>query len=93
MARDSEYVLELLLDYGLVTQDQVDQAKSESKAVDGSIDPVDLLQKLGFLQSADLTAMLAQHYGMEVMDLKKYEIPEEVLQALTPDIIHHYNRI
>ena len=91
MARDSEYVLELLLDYGLVMQDQVDQAKAESKAVDGSIDPVDLLQKLGFLQSADLTAMLAQHYGMEVMDLKKYEIPEEVIQALTPDIIHHYN--
>ncbi|MBR4957576.1 MAG: hypothetical protein IKZ31_07430, partial [Lentisphaeria bacterium] len=91
MARDSEYVLELLLDYGLVMQDQIDQAKAESKAVDGSIDPVDLLQKLGFLQSADLTAMLAQHYGMEVMDLKKYEIPEEVIQALTPDIIHHYN--
>ncbi|MBR2641925.1 MAG: type II secretion system ATPase GspE [Lentisphaeria bacterium] len=93
MARDSEYVLELLLDYGLVTREQVDQAKTESKAVDGSIDPVDLLQKLGFLQSSDLTAMLAQHYGMEVMDLKKYEIPEEVLQALTPDIIHRYNVI
>ncbi|MBQ4337520.1 MAG: type II secretion system ATPase GspE [Lentisphaeria bacterium] len=91
MARDSEYVLELLLDYGLVSQDQVDQAKTESKAVNGSIDPVDLLQKLGFLRSSDLTAMLAQHYGMEIMDLKKYEIPEEVLQALTPDIIHRYN--
>ena len=68
MARDSEYVLELLLDYGLVSQDQVDQAKTESKAVNGSIDPVDLLQKLGFLRSSDLTAMLAQHYGMEIME-------------------------
>ena len=90
MARDSEYVLELLLDYGLVTQEQVREAKTESKAVDGSIDPVELLQKLGYLRSSDLTAMLAQHYGMEVMDLKKYEIPEEVIQALTPEIIHHY---
>ena len=90
MARDSEYVLELLLDYGLVTQEQIDQAKAESQAVDGSLDPVDLLQKLGYLKAADLTMMLAQHYGMEVMDLKKYEIPDEVIQARTPDIVHHY---
>ncbi len=91
MARDSEYILELLLDYGLVNEEQISQAKAESKSVDGSLDPVDLLQKLGYLKSEDLTAMLAQHYGMEIMDLKKYEIPDEVVQALTPDIVHHYN--
>lgn len=34
--------------------------------------------------------MLAQQYGMEVLDLNSYEIPPEILECLTPEVASRY---
>ncbi len=90
MARDVEYTLELLLEYGLVTQEQIDLARNEVETVRGDLDVVEMLIKQGALKTADLTNMLAQQYGMEVVDLSGYDVPPEIIQALTPEIVRHF---
>ena len=93
MARDIEYTLELLAEYGMVTQEQIAQARQEAENIKGSLDAVEVLEKLGYLRNEDLISMLAQQYGLEIIDLKGYDIPEEIIQALTPDIVRHYKVI
>lgn len=91
MASDTEYILSLLSEYGMVMPEQIAEARQASEDCGGEFDPVDMLKKLGYVNGRDLTALLAQQYGMEMLDLSGYEIPEEVLAELTPDIVQHYN--
>ncbi len=91
LARDSEYVLELLSGNGMVSPEQIAAARRESEASGGVLDVVDALKQLGYVRSDELTAMLAQQYGMEMLDLTRYEIPEEVIKSLSTDIVQHYN--
>ena len=77
MARDTDYVLSLLLENGLVTRMQADQAADQAMLSDGLYDTVDILVNSGVLDEAEMTALLAQQYGMEVVELTGYEIPEE----------------
>ncbi len=75
----------------MIDENQLSTARQEAEASAGEFDVVDMLKKLGYVRSDDLTAMLAQQYGMEMLDLRSYEIPEEVLSTLTADIVTHYN--
>ena len=90
MARDTEYILELLVEYGMVTREQVARAREEAEASGGTLDPVECLKKDGSVRKQDLLAMLAQQYGMEVLDLNSYEIPPEILECLTPEVASRY---
>ncbi len=93
MASDTEYILSLLSEYGMVSAEQIAEARRESEASGGEFDPVDMLKKLEYIDPNDLTALLAQQYGMDMIDLSGYEIPQEVIDELTPDIVQHYNVI
>lgn len=90
MARDSDYILELLKEYGMITDDQVAKGREEVDASKGKLDIIDALKVLGFVEDEQLLSMLASQYGMEVVDLSTYVFPEEVLSALTSDIVHNY---
>jgi len=90
LARDTEYILELLVEYGMVTREQVARAREEAEASGGTLDPVECLKKDGSVREQDLLAMLAQQYGMEVLDLNSYEIPPEILECLTPEVASRY---
>lgn len=90
MARDSDYILELLKEYGMLTDDQVAKGWEEVEASKGKLDIIDALKVLGFVEEEQLLSMLASQYGMEVVDLSTYVFPEEVLNALTPDVVSNY---
>ncbi len=91
MARDTEYVLKLLGEYGMVTPEQVAEARRKADASEGLIDAVDALIQDGVVQDNELLTMLAQQYGMEVLDLHNYEIPKEVLETMNAETVQHYN--
>ena len=76
MARETEYVLGLLQEYGMVTPEQVAQARREAADSEEFVDAVDILKKKGIVQEQELLAMLAQQYGMELLDLSHYDIPQ-----------------
>ena len=93
MARDTDYILALLLENGLVTRMQADQAADQAMLSDGLYDTVDILVNSGVLDEAEMTALLAQQYGMEVIELTGYDIPEEVLDKIPREIVEHYRVI
>ncbi|WP_176012542.1 GspE/PulE family protein [Victivallis sp. Marseille-Q1083] len=93
MAKDNDFIIELLTEYGLLSQEQLNQARQYSAQSKNNLSVVDAIKELGFVSEHDLTALLAQQYGMEMLDLDHYEIPDEVLAALTPDIVSTYNVI
>ena len=90
MARDTEYILTLLKEYGMVTENQVTEAKKAAAESDDGKDAVDVLVKQGAVKDDELLAMLAQQYGMEMMNLEGYIIPAAVLECINVDIARHY---
>ena len=94
MARDSEYILTLLKEYGMVTDEQIASARDHALESEfGEMDIIDALVEIGAVNEDELLAMLAQQYGMEIMDLSGYEIPAEVIASLDVDIARHYGVI
>ena len=59
----------------------------------GSDDIVGELVKNGVIDQEELVNMLAQQYGMEVMDLREYDIPDEVIRNFRGDYARYYNVI
>ncbi len=90
MARDSDYILELLSEYGMITPEQIDEGWDRVAASAEPLDIVDALRDLNYIDSMELTSMLAQQYGMEILDLGGYKIPQEVLNSLSSDVVHQY---
>ena len=92
MIKDSEFVIKLLREYGMVDATQVYAARTA--AMDsGSDDIVGELVKNGVIDQEELVNMLAQQYGMEVMDLREYDIPDEVIRNFRGDYARYYNVI
>jgi general secretion pathway protein E/type IV pilus assembly protein PilB len=91
LARDSDFILELLMEYGMVTQEQIEQGWNEVAASEGKFDIIDALKHLKFIQEEELLMLLAQQYGMEVMDLATYDFPKGVLEALPAEVVTQYN--
>ncbi|MCK4982511.1 MAG: Flp pilus assembly complex ATPase component TadA, partial [Victivallaceae bacterium] len=60
---------------------------AESK---GRLDIIDALKVLGFVEEEQLLSMLASQYGMEVVDLSSYVFQDEVINALSPDVVLQY---
>ena len=74
----------------MVTPAQIAAARQEELHEDET-DIVDVLCRQKVVDKSELLAMLAQQYGMELMDLEGYNIPPEVLEGLSGDIARHYN--
>ena len=93
MVENSDYILELLTEYGMVTPEQVDEGWQKVADSDGRFDIIEALQELKYVERDELMAMLAQQYGLETLDLTGYEIPDEIIQTMTPEIVRQYNAI
>ena len=93
MVENSDYILELLTEYGMVTPEQVDEGWQKVADSDGRFDIIEALQELKYVERNELMAMLAQQYGLETLDLTGYEIPDEIIQTMTPEIVRQYNAI
>ncbi len=90
MPRDSDYILELLKEYGMVTDEQVSKGLEEVAESKGRLDIIDALKVLGFVEEEQLLSMLASQYGMEVVDLSSYVFQDEVINSLSPDVVMQY---
>ncbi len=93
MSANSDYVLELLTEYGMIDQTQIDEAWEKVSKSNGSMDVLDALKELKYVDEFELTAMLAQQYGMESLDLSGYTIPKEVLDSVEASVVTQYNII
>ena len=75
----------------MVTNEQIDEARQVALESEfGEMDVVDALVKIGAVGEDELLAMLAQQYGMEVMDLTDYDIPAAVIACLDVEVARYY---
>ncbi|OGV56832.1 MAG: type II secretion system protein E [Lentisphaerae bacterium GWF2_44_16] len=91
MTENSDYILELLTEYGMLTEEQVEEGWKKVSESNGEHDIIDALKILGYVDEYEMMAMLAQHYGLETLDLEGYQIPLEIIETVPPDIAKRYN--
>lgn len=91
MFENSDYILELLAENGMITQEQIDAGWQKVSETDGALDIVEALIDLEYVSKDEVMALLAQQYGMDTVDLAEVEIPEEVLQLMPADVAKKYN--
>src|SRR5512145_934150 len=71
---------ELLVRENLISLQQLQQAQAEQKRSGGRIGS--LLVKQGSIQEAELTGFLSKQYGVPAIDLKTFDIDEEVIKLI-----------
>ena len=82
-----------MLETGMLMPEQLEEVQREMDLNPTDDDIVDVIIKKGFVTEQDMTVMLAQQYGMEMVDLSRYELPEEVLSLLDRDTVRKYKVI
>ena len=88
MTSNDDYVLELITEHGLVTEDQTLAARDTSRKEGGSI--VDALVSDGLVPEHDVLKILAEQFGMEVVSLDGIDLPAEVRDALPVEVARRY---
>ena len=88
MAEKDDYLIDLLVDLGFVTSEQVEQARKEAQAA--GVGVVDYMVANGMLRPADVTQAKAAHFGAEVVNLAGMHIDDEVIAAVPRHIAKKY---
>jgi type IV pilus assembly protein PilB len=87
VAQNEDYILDILLETGLVTPSQLTRAKSERKS-DGTV--IDMLVKQGVLGEEDVSRALAGHAAMDFVDLSQITLSDEIIQMVPKDIVKRF---
>jgi len=87
MARGRD-TIELLLKKGLVTQNQVEQAKEEMKKTGLPLEKA--LEKLGYIAEEDIASAIADMLGVPYMNLADYLIDPEVIKLMPEALAKKY---
>jgi type IV pilus assembly protein PilB len=87
VAANEDYILEILQETSLVTNSQIERARSEREGRDTTID---VLVRSGALTQEDVMRALAGHAAMDFVDLAQISIPEEVTQQLPMDVAKRF---
>ncbi|MBR2364965.1 MAG: Flp pilus assembly complex ATPase component TadA [Lentisphaeria bacterium] len=88
--QNNEYVLELLIENGLLSNDQLPEGWDLVEKSNGQLGIIDALIQLNYINEEEMIALLAQEYGMELMDLASYQIPQDILGLIPKDIVLQY---
>ncbi len=78
MAQNEDYIVEILMDVGLVTRTQVDYARGHMTGPS----VIDSLIHEGFITQEDVGRTLAAQNGMEFMDLTQIVVPPNIIDLL-----------
>ncbi|MEI6350467.1 MAG: ATPase, T2SS/T4P/T4SS family [Verrucomicrobiota bacterium] len=87
MTNNDDYVIEILLDTGLITQSQLDEAKDATPAT-GSV--VETLIEKDFVMRDDVLRCLASHSNMEFVDLAHIAIGEDLIAMVPAEVAMRY---
>ncbi|MBN2643270.1 MAG: Flp pilus assembly complex ATPase component TadA [Victivallales bacterium] len=91
MTENADYILELLTEYGMVGEEQVEAGWKRVEDSAGELDIIDALLDLGLVEKDQMMALLAQQYGLETLNLANYRIPEEIISEVPAEVAFQYN--
>src|SRR5574337_650600 len=81
---------QLLKDKEFVTEGQIQEALAIQKQKGGLLG--DILVSLHYVTNQQIMQALSEHLGLEIVDIKNMDIPEEIIN-LVPHAIAHLYRI
>jgi len=88
VAAKDDYLLDTLVDMGLVDSDQVNQIRPEAEASGEGV--LDLLVARKIISPLDVTNAKAAHFGAEVVQLADLRIEDEVISSVRRDLAKRY---
>ncbi|MDD5201426.1 MAG: GspE/PulE family protein, partial [Terrimicrobiaceae bacterium] len=89
MPLNDDYVVDILLEAGLINSSQVQEARD--KAGEGSVS--EALVQLGLVTHEDISRTLAANSGMEFVSLAQVTVPPNITGILTPIDARRYQAI
>src|SRR5687768_11936163 len=88
---DTKELGEVLVDEGLITNDQLAQASEEQQKVGRSLGRV--LIDLGLVNEPDLVAVLARQIGLDFVDLTEFQIDPAAASLLSEQVARRYRAL
>jgi len=88
VADKDDYLLDMLMDLGFVTPDQVASARAEAQSA--GVGAVELLLANKVIRPADVTQAKAAHFGAEVVNLAGVQIADDVIAAVPRTVARKY---
>ncbi|MEM0895977.1 MAG: GspE/PulE family protein [Verrucomicrobiota bacterium] len=85
---NEDYVLEILQEAGHLTPDQIEDARSQRKDSEST---VETLIRIAAINEESVTQSLAVNAGMDYVDISTYMPPAEILELLPVDKAKKYN--
>lgn len=89
MPANDDYVIEILKDVGLVTQEQLQEVSAHS----GGLHLVENLVKEGIVSAEDIARTLASQNGMDYIDLAHVTPSPDLIALLTPETARRYKTV
>jgi general secretion pathway protein E/type IV pilus assembly protein PilB len=91
VAEKDDYLLDVLVDLGFVTAEQVAEAREEAQA--SGVGVVDLLVANKVIRPADVTQAKAAHFGAEMVQLGAMKIPDDIIAIIPRHVAKKYRVI
>ncbi len=88
MTSNDEYVLEILSENGLLTDEQIEEARNGASGAEQT--PLDLLVQNEVISEDEVLGTLANVFGMEFVSLQDFDIPSEIRDMLQPETARRY---
>ena len=88
MAEKDDYLVDILVDLGFVSPDQVAGLRPEAQS--SGVGLVDLMLANKLVRPADVTQAKAAHFGAEVVNLNDLKITDDVIAAIPRHIARKY---
>jgi len=92
LTSNDDYVLEILEEQGLVSPDQITEARAAA-ANEDNMTAVDVFIQSGTLSEDEVLGTLAEQLNMEYVDLEDYDIPLSIVNALNVDTARKYSAV
>ncbi|MBI4327895.1 MAG: Flp pilus assembly complex ATPase component TadA, partial [Chloroflexi bacterium] len=89
MAAKDDYLLDTLVDMGLVTNEQLAPIRSEADSTGEGV--VDTLLSKKLIRSADVAQAKAAQFGAEFVNLALARLPDDVIAAVPRHVAKRYN--
>jgi general secretion pathway protein E/type IV pilus assembly protein PilB len=91
VAEKDDYLIDMLVDLGFASPDQVAQARTEAES--SGVGVVDFMVANKIVRAEDVTQAKAAHFGAEVVNLSQMQIADDVISAVPRHIAKKYRVI
>jgi general secretion pathway protein E/type IV pilus assembly protein PilB len=91
VAAKDDYLIDTLVEMGLVSGDQLAAARAEADTSGEGV--VDTLVKQGAVRSADVAQAKATQFGAEFVSLRDMRLTDDVIKAMPRHVAKRYNAI